>query len=75
VIGLANVVIALYFYLGIVRRIYVVEPRVPTPVQLPTRMRLVLMVSIVALIAAGVAPQLLTGTTEAAVAALGLQAP
>jgi NADH-quinone oxidoreductase subunit N len=71
VIGLANVVVALFFYLRIVKRIYVAEPRVPTPMDVPPRLRLTLMAAIVVLIAGGVAPQLCERTTAAVVAQLG----
>lgn len=71
VIGLVNVVIALYFYLGVVKRIYVHEPRVPTPIGTPPRLRLALMASMVALVAGGLAPQLLDGTTVEIVRLLG----
>jgi NADH-quinone oxidoreductase subunit N len=71
VIGLANVVIALYFYLRVVKRIYVAEPRVPTPMAVPARLRFTLMAAIVVLIAGGVAPQLFEGTTAHVVETLG----
>lgn len=63
VIGLVNVGIALYFYLCVVKRIYVTEPRVPTPVAVPARLRLALVASMVLLIGGGIAPQVLEGTT------------
>jgi NADH:ubiquinone oxidoreductase subunit 2 (subunit N) len=65
------VVVALFFYLRIVKRIYVAEPRVPTPMDVPPRLRLTLMAAIVVLIAGGVAPQLCERTTAAVVAQLG----
>jgi NADH-quinone oxidoreductase subunit N len=71
VIGLVNVVIALYFYLCVVKRLYVHEPRVPTPIAVAPRLRLTLMVAIVVLIAGGLAPQLLERTTSEVVASLG----
>lgn len=71
VIGLVNVVIALYFYLGVVKRLYVEEPAVPTEIPTPARVRVMLMVAIVALIVIGVAPQILTQMTDPAVTALG----
>lgn len=70
IIGLINVVIALYFYLRVIKRIYE-EPRTPTPVPVPARMRLALMVAVVILIAGGLAPQILERTTADAVAQLG----
>ena len=71
VIGLVNVVIALYYYLCLVKRIYVAEPRVPTPLHVPGRLRMTLFVTIVLLIAGGVAPQLLERTTAQVVQELG----
>ena len=68
---LANVVVALYFYLRVVKRIYVAEPRVPTPMTVPARLRLTLMAAIVVLIAGGVAPQIFERTTAEVVANLG----
>ena len=70
VIGLVNVVIALYFYLRVIKRIYE-EPRTPTPVPVPARLRLTLMVAVVILIAGGLAPQILERTTADVVAQLG----
>jgi NADH-quinone oxidoreductase subunit N len=74
VIGLVNVVIALYYYLCVVKRVYVGEPRVPTPIPVPRRMRWVLAVSIALLIAGGVAPGLLEKTTARVVAEMGFAA-
>ena len=71
VIGLINVVIALFFYLSLLKRVYAHEPRVPTPIAVPTRLRLTLMIAIVVLIAGGVAPQLLERTTTDAAVRLG----
>lgn len=58
-IGLGTVVVALYYYLGVVRRVYVFEPRVAEPLAVPTRMKVTLVVASLALIAGGIAPQLL----------------
>src|SRR5207253_306799 len=58
-IGLVTVVIALYYYLCVTKRIYVFEPRNAAPIVVPPRMRATLMVSMGVLIAAGVAPGLL----------------
>jgi len=71
VIGLVNVVIALYYYLGLVKRIYVAEAPVPTPIQVPRRLRFLLAAAVVLLIGGGVAPQILETTTAAVVRELG----
>ena len=71
VIGLANVVIGLYYYLCLVKRIYVAEAPVPTPIQVPRRLRFALAAAIVLLIGGGVAPQLLETTTAGVVRELG----
>jgi NADH-quinone oxidoreductase subunit N len=71
VIGLLNVLIALYFYLCVVKRIYVAEPRVPTPLTVPGRLRFTLVAAVVLLIAGGVAPQIFERATADVVASLG----
>jgi NADH-quinone oxidoreductase subunit N len=69
-VGLVTVVIALYYYLCVVKRIYVFEPRSPEPLPVPPRMRLALVVSMALLVVGGVAPQLLERTATAVVAQL-----
>lgn len=71
VIGLVNVVIALYYYLGIVKRIYVGEPRVLHEIGTPPRLRFALIASILLLIGGGIAPQILERTTARIVGELG----
>jgi NADH-quinone oxidoreductase subunit N len=71
VVGLVNVLIALYYYLGVVRRVYVFEPRSPQPIAVPAGTRATLAASMLLLIAAGVAPWLLEGTVERVVAQFG----
>lgn len=58
-IGLATVVVALYYYLCVAKRIYVFEPRSQEAIAVPARMKVTLVVCVAALIAVGVAPQLL----------------
>ncbi len=67
VVGLINVVIAMYYYLCVVKRIYVHEPRMTTTPVIPLRMRIILTASIVAIMALGIRPQIIeNSTTEAA---------
>lgn len=73
-VGLVNVVIALYFYLSIVKRIYAHEPRVSAGIAVPPRLRFVLVTSILLLIAGGVAPMVLERTTASVAASLGFAA-
>jgi NADH-quinone oxidoreductase subunit N len=58
-VGLGTVVVALYYYLCVVKRIYVFEPRSLEPIPTPPRVRVALVVSMAALIVVGVAPQFL----------------
>lgn len=58
-VGLVTVVVALYYYLGVVRRIYVFEPRSAEPIACPPRMKITLALAVLALIFGGVAPQFL----------------
>ncbi len=69
-VGLVNVVIALYFYLCVVKRVYVFEPRTPEPIAVPQRMKWALVVATGLLIVAGVAPFVLEGTVQGVVAQL-----
>ena len=61
-VGLVTVVIALYYYLGVVKRIYVFEPRSAEPIACPPRVRVALALAVAALIFGGVAPQFLERT-------------
>jgi NADH-quinone oxidoreductase subunit N len=58
-IGLVTVVIALYYYLCLVKSVYVHEPRSLEPIAVPTRMKVTLALAMAALIVGGVAPQFL----------------
>jgi NADH-quinone oxidoreductase subunit N len=58
-IGLVTVVIALYYYLRVVLRVYAHEPRTDAPLAISPRMTAALVVATAFLVVAGVAPQLL----------------
>jgi NADH-quinone oxidoreductase subunit N len=58
-VGLATVAVALYYYLCVVKRLYVFEPRSPEPVACPPRMQFALVLAVAALIFGGIAPQFL----------------
>jgi NADH-quinone oxidoreductase subunit N len=73
-IGLGTVVLALYYYLGVVRRVYVFEPRSTEPLVVPARLKVTLVVAMLALIAVGVAPQLLERSATDVVRKLALAA-
>ena len=66
-IGLATVVIALYYYLGVVKRIDVFEPRSQEPIAVPARMKVTLVLSVAAMIFVGIAPQFLERSATAVV--------
>jgi NADH-quinone oxidoreductase subunit N len=74
-IGLVTVVIALYYYLCIVKRIYVFEPKTPEPIAVTPRMRWVLGVAVASLIVVGVAPQLLERSATEVVRQLAAAGP
>ena len=69
-IGLVTVVIALYYYLGVAKRIYVFEPRTSEPLVVPARMKVTLVVAMALLIAGGIAPRLLTESAARVVATI-----
>ncbi len=64
-LGLINVVIALYYYLCVVKRIWMRDPRTPETPTLPLRMKVVLGLAVLVLFVGGLAPQLLETTTAA----------
>ncbi len=63
-VGLLNVVIALYYYLCICKRLYVHEPRSAEPLRVPMRMRVALVLSCALLVFGGIAPQFLERTAS-----------
>jgi len=58
-VGLVNVVIAMYYYLSVVKRMYVYEPKDDAVIQVPQRLRLAMLVGLIVMVVAGLAPQLL----------------
>ena len=74
-IGLVTVVIALYYYLCVAKRIYVFEPRSQEPIAVPTRMKVTLVLAVAALIVVGIAPQFLERSATAVVKELAAAAP
>jgi NADH-quinone oxidoreductase subunit N len=56
-VGLVTVVVATYYYLRVVLRIYAHEPRSDAPIAVPARMAAALVVATALLVAVGVAPQ------------------
>lgn len=69
-VGLLNVVIALYYYLCVAKRLYVHEPRDDEPIAVPTRLKLAMLVATAILVAGGIAPGLLDGPVTDAAASL-----
>ena len=65
-VGLVNVVIALYYYLCVVKRIWMRDPRTADVPVLPLRMKLALGACVLLLVAGGMAPGILESTTAAA---------
>jgi NADH-quinone oxidoreductase subunit N len=59
IVGLVNVIIAMYYYLSVIRQIYVDEPKNPTAPEIPTRLGLMMTISVIALVVGGMAPLLL----------------
>jgi len=68
IVGLVNVVISLYYYMVVVKKIYVNEPVDTTPLTVPPLMKLVIMGSAVAVLLLGVYPRpffaLVTAATQ-----------
>lgn len=72
VAGCVNVVIALYYYLCVVKRMYIHEPRDPSPLRVPSGARALLYSLTAILLVLGVFPgPFVTLATEAARAAFG----
>jgi len=65
-VGLANVVISMYYYLSVVRRVYSVEPAESSPIPLSLSLRIVLYSCIAGVILLGVYPQPVINLTVAA---------
>jgi NADH-quinone oxidoreductase subunit N len=56
-VGLVNVVISLYYYLIVVKKMYINEPIDPTPLRVPASMQAVLYLGLVGTLALGIYPQ------------------
>ncbi|MCG3135110.1 MAG: NAD(P)H-quinone oxidoreductase subunit 2, chloroplastic [Planctomycetes bacterium] len=71
-IGIACVVVALYYYLSIVRRIWSEEPRIRTEIRAPRRVTLTLAAVSVVLIGGAILPNLVQAPATAAVKQMGV---
>ncbi|MEX5214237.1 MAG: NADH-quinone oxidoreductase subunit N [Nitrospiraceae bacterium] len=56
-VGLVNVVISMYYYLVVVKKMYINEPIDPTPLQVPGSMQAVLYIGLAGTLALGIYPQ------------------
>lgn len=56
-VGLINIVISLYYYLIVVKKMYINEPTDPSPLHIPGSMKAVLSVTIAATLIMGIYPQ------------------
>jgi NADH-quinone oxidoreductase subunit N len=70
--GLINVVIGLYYYLCVIKRMWIKDARNPAEPIVPKRVKVALVVSLIVLVAGGLAPQLVEKMTAPAAAELGL---
>ena len=71
-VGLINVVIAMYYYLCVIKRMWIHDARSPAKPVAPMRVKIALGISVLILLAGGFAPQILEGLTAPAAAELGL---
>lgn len=71
-VGLINVVVGMYYYLSVIKRMWVKDARSPAEPVVPQRVKVALAVSVIVLLAAGMAPQLFESMTAQAAATLGL---
>lgn len=65
-IGILTSVISLYYYLGVLRQAYLVEPKSPEPIRIPAPCTVVLIVSALAAAALGLLPAFTTWTFSVA---------
>jgi NADH-quinone oxidoreductase subunit N len=56
-VGLINIVISLYYYLIVVKKMYITEPRDPSPVSISGPMKVVVYVGLAGTLAIGIYPQ------------------
>ena len=71
VVGMINVVIALYYYLCVVKRLYMKDERNPAVAVVPLHTKVVLGLSVAFMVLGGIAPMFLADETAAIAASLG----
>ncbi len=57
VVGLINIVISMYYYLIVVKKMYIAEPKDPTPVAISTPLKVVVYISLAGTLLIGIYPQ------------------
>ena len=57
IIGGINIVISMYYYIVVIKRIYIFEPRDPSPIPVPRAMQAVLAVTIAGVLLLGIYPK------------------
>jgi len=72
VCGLINVVVSLYYYLCVIKRMWIKDARNPAEPVVPMRVKVALAISLIVLIAGGIAPQMIESMTAPAAAELGM---
>ncbi len=66
IVGLVNIVISMYYYLVVVKKIYILEPQDATPIITPWPLKIVLVVSVAGVLVLGIFPRPFVGFSEAA---------
>ena len=74
IVGLINVVVALYYYLCVIKRVWIKDARSPAEPVVPPRVKIALAVCVLVLLATGIAPQLIESMSAAAASTLDLPA-
>jgi NADH-quinone oxidoreductase subunit N len=72
IVGLINVVVGLYYYLCVIKRMWIKDARSPAEPVVPQRVKVALAVCTIVVLATGFAPQLIESMTAPAAAELGL---
>ncbi len=57
IVGLVNIVIAMYYYLVVVKKLYISEPSDPAPITVPWALKAVIYVSLAGVLALGIYPK------------------